>query len=70
MPFRRLVLLPTLLLSALAGEGMDLEEIRESIDLVASRERLAGDDAAALRFFDSVQDEAIERTFAEVAGGE
>ncbi|MCI0518602.1 MAG: MBL fold metallo-hydrolase [Woeseiaceae bacterium] len=56
--------------SALAGKGMDLEEIRESVDLAASRESLAGSDTAAAEFFDAVQDEAIERAYAEVAGNE
>jgi glyoxylase-like metal-dependent hydrolase (beta-lactamase superfamily II) len=56
--------------STLANKGMDLEEIRESIDLSVSRELLAGSDTAAAHFFDSVQDEAIERAYAEVAGNE
>jgi glyoxylase-like metal-dependent hydrolase (beta-lactamase superfamily II) len=56
--------------STLAGKGMDLEEIREAIDLSASRELLAGNDAAAGNFFDGVQDEAIERAYAEVTGDE
>lgn len=56
--------------SALAGKGMDPEEIRESVDLAASRESLAGSDTAAAEFFDAVQDEAIERAYAEVAGNE
>jgi cyclase len=56
--------------STLARKGMDLEEIRESIDLSASRELLTGNDTAAENFFDSVQDEAIERAYAEVAANE
>lgn len=56
--------------STLAGKGMDLEEIRESIDLSESRELLAGNDTAAGNFFDRVQGEAIERAYAEVAGSE
>jgi len=51
----------------LAAEGMSLEQIQQSIDLVASRSLLAGDDAAAARFFDRVQGEAIERAYAELA---
>lgn len=51
----------------LAAEGMDLEAIRETIDLGASRTLLAGSDEAAQRFFDRVQDEAIERAYAEIA---
>jgi cyclase len=56
--------------STLASKGMDLEEIQASIDLSASRELLAGNDTAAGNFFDAVQDEAIERAYAEVAGNE
>jgi glyoxylase-like metal-dependent hydrolase (beta-lactamase superfamily II) len=56
--------------STLAAKGMDLEEVRESIDLSESREILAGNDTAAGNFFDRVQDEAIERAYAEVAGSE
>ncbi len=56
--------------STLAAEGMDLEEIRESIDLAASRELLAGSDVVAANFFDNVQAEAIERAYAELEGNE
>jgi glyoxylase-like metal-dependent hydrolase (beta-lactamase superfamily II) len=56
--------------STLSGKGMDLEEVRATIDLFASRELLVGNDTAAGNFFDSVQDEAIERAYAEVAGNE
>jgi glyoxylase-like metal-dependent hydrolase (beta-lactamase superfamily II) len=56
--------------STLAGKGMDLEEIRAAIDLSASREVLAGKDTTAGSFFDAVQDEAIERAYAEAAGNE
>jgi glyoxylase-like metal-dependent hydrolase (beta-lactamase superfamily II) len=54
----------------LAADGMDLEQIRGSIDLEASRSLLAGDDAAAARFFDRVQGEAIERAYAELTANE
>jgi hypothetical protein len=54
----------------LAAEGKDCEAIRESIDLSGSRKLLAGEDAAAARFFDRVQDEAIAQAYAEVAGGD
>lgn len=56
--------------ASMAAEGMSVDEIRESIDLSASRERLAGGDTAAAEFFDAVQDEAIERAYAEVADRE
>ncbi len=56
--------------STLAGKGMDLEDIRAAIDLSASREVLAGKDTTAGSFFDAVQDEAIERAYAEAAGNE
>jgi glyoxylase-like metal-dependent hydrolase (beta-lactamase superfamily II) len=58
----------TVQVSTLAAEGMDLGAIRQAIDLAASRERLAGDDKAAARFFDAVQAEAIERAYAELEG--
>jgi glyoxylase-like metal-dependent hydrolase (beta-lactamase superfamily II) len=56
--------------ATLADQGMDLEEIRESIDLSASRDLLVGNDTAAANFFDNVQDEAIERAWSEVTGNE
>ncbi|MEQ9561601.1 MAG: MBL fold metallo-hydrolase [Woeseiaceae bacterium] len=52
--------------AALAADGKDLESVRDAIDLSTSRQLLAGDDEAAARFFDRVQDEAIERAYLEV----
>jgi glyoxylase-like metal-dependent hydrolase (beta-lactamase superfamily II) len=52
----------------LSAAGKDLDAIREAIDLSGSRKLLAGEDAAAARFFDRVQDEAIAQAYAEVTG--
>lgn len=54
----------------LAADGMGPEQIRESTNLEASRSLLAGDDAAAARFFDRVQGEAIDRAYAELTVNE
>ena len=51
---------------ALAAEGKDLQTINAEVDLSDSRQMLAGDDAAAGRFFDQVQTEAIARSYEEV----
>jgi hypothetical protein len=56
--------------ATLHAAGKTIERIREEIVLDDSRELLAGDDPAALRFFDAVQDEAIERTYVELTGNE
>jgi glyoxylase-like metal-dependent hydrolase (beta-lactamase superfamily II) len=56
--------------AALHAAGKTFEQIREEIVLDDSRELLAGDDPAALRFFDAVQDEAIERAYVELTGNE
>jgi glyoxylase-like metal-dependent hydrolase (beta-lactamase superfamily II) len=55
---------------SLLANGKNLEQIRAETDLGSSRRSLAGDDPAAMRFFDAVQDEAIARAYAELVGDE
>ena len=52
----------------LAAAGNSPEEILGMVDLTTSRELLAGDDAAAQRFFDQVQQEAVQRAIGESNG--
>lgn len=50
----------------LAAAGISPDAIVDVIDLTTSRELLAGDDAAAQRFFDQVQPEAVQRAIDEL----
>ena len=52
---------------ALLADGKSAGEIVSTIDLTDSRKRLAGSDEAAMRFFDRVQEEAIQRAIAELS---
>ena len=52
----------------LLAEGDTVEQLKAGIDLSHSRALLAGDDEAAGRFFDRVQDEAIDRAIKELDG--
>lgn len=52
--------------AALHAQGKSPDEIKETVDLSSSRDMLAGDDEAAGRFFDQVQEEAIERAILEL----
>jgi len=52
--------------AALHAAGRSAEEIKAETDLASSRDLLAGSDPAAGRFFDAVQDEAIDRAIAEL----
>ena len=51
-----------------AVAGRSLEETRADVDLSRWRKTLAGEDAAAQRFYDGVLDSAIERAYAEAKG--
>lgn len=51
--------------TALVAEGKDLQTVQAEVDLSESRHLLAGEDATAGRFFDQVQMDAIQRSFAE-----
>ncbi len=50
-----------------AGEGLDLEQAKKSVDLSSFREVLAKDDAAS-RAFDFFMDAAVERAYREAKG--
>jgi glyoxylase-like metal-dependent hydrolase (beta-lactamase superfamily II) len=52
----------------LLDAGKSTDQIKADIDLSQSRSLLAGDDEAALRFFDRVQAEAIDRAIVELNG--
>ena len=51
-----------------AVAGLSLEDTRAEVNLLPWRKTLAGDDPAALRFYDGVLDSAIERAYAEAQG--
>ena len=48
------------------AEGTTSDQIKADIDLFHSRLMLAGDDEVAARFFDRVQDEAIDPAIEEL----
>ena len=54
--------------SAAAAGGKSLEEVREAVDLAASRRSLAGDDEAAAEAFDAFMPELVERAYLEARG--
>ncbi len=52
--------------ASLYAAGKTQAEIKAAVDLSRSREMLVGDSEAAGRFFDQVQEQAIERAIAEL----
>jgi cyclase len=55
---------------SLLADGNTAEQIKASIDLSHSRVLLAGDDEKAARFFDRVQEDAIDRAIKELVTSE
>ena len=54
--------------AAAAARGLDLEAVREAVDLAAYRQRLAGDDPIAGRAWDNFIPPTIERAWLEARG--